>query len=189
MTDSRNISDIITKIAVLLAWTAILFSCDNELETIPNLDVNEMPALTVSKFETIHSDSGRIQLIMKSPLMNRYARVSEPYNEFPEGVEVLFLDGRREPVASISSKYAKYYDNKKLWELRYNVRARNENNELLETELLYWEEEKGIVYTDLFVRITGEERIISGTGFESDTRFSKWEIRNGSAIIYLRDEQ
>lgn len=159
------------------------------METVPDLDINIVPSLTVKKFETITTDSGKLQLIMKSPLMNRYTRVSEKYNEFPKGIEVLFYDKRKTPAATISSKYAKYYDARKMWELRYDVRAVNERNEVLETELLYWEEEKGLVRTDLFVRITGQDRIITGTGFESDSRFTKWEIRNGNAIIYLKDDQ
>jgi len=184
-----KIRQIVKSIAVLLAGTAFILSCDNSIDTVTGFDAYDLPALTVRNFETIHSDSGRIQLVMKSPLMNRYNRKADPYNEFPYGIEVVFYDGKTTQVASLSARYARYHENNKMWELRYDVKARNENNELLETELLYWEEEKEMVYTERFVRITGEERIISGTGFESDTRFSRWEIRNGNAIIYLNDEQ
>lgn len=188
MNCKRKIKDTIKVIAVLVAGTAIFFSCDSDLEIVSGYDVKDLPSLTVKNFQTVHTDSGRIQIILKSPVMERYSNAAEPYNEFPEGVEVIFYDGQTEQVASLSSKYAKYYEEKKMWELKYDVRARNENSELLETELLFWEEEKESVYTDRFVRITGEDRIVSGTGFESDTRFSVWEIRNGNAIIYLKDE-
>ncbi len=176
-------------IAVLLAGAAIfLSSCDNSLEIIPGADVSSLPSLIVRNFETVQTDSGRVQMVLKSPLMERRTIDDETYNEFPKGVEVIFYDGRKEQVASVSSQFAKYHESKRLWELRYGVRAHNEQNELLETELLYWDEEKELIHTEEFVRITGEERIISGTGFESDTRFSRWEIRNGNAIIYLKDE-
>lgn len=176
-------------IAVLLAGAAIIFSsCDNSLEIVPGADVKALPSLIVRDFETVQTDSGRIQMVLKSPLMERRTIDEETFNEFPQGVEVIFYDGKKEQVASVTSQYANYNESKKLWELRYGVKARNEQNELLETELLYWDEEKELIHTDNFVRITGEERIISGTGFESDTRFSRWEIRNGNAIIYLKDE-
>jgi LPS export ABC transporter protein LptC len=176
-------------IAVLLAGAAIfLSSCDNSLEIVPGTDVKSLPLLTVHNFETVQTDSGKVQMVLRSPLMERRTIEEETYNEFPNGVEVIFYDGKKEQVASVTSQYAKYSESKKLWELRYEVKARNEQNELLETELLYWDEEKELVHTDKFVRITGEERIISGTGFESDTRFSRWEIRNGNAIIYIKDE-
>lgn len=183
-----KIKKITYSVAVLLAGTAIFFSCDSSIETVTGFDVNELPALTVKEFETVNSDSGRIQLVMKSPLMQRYDRNNDPYSEFPSGIEVVFYDGKTEPVASLSARYARYHENKKMWELRYDVKARNSGNELLETELLFWDENRALVYTERFVRITGPDRIISGNGFESDTRFSKWEIRNGNAIIYLEDE-
>lgn len=184
-----RIRNIKRTIAVLVAGAAIIFSsCDNSLEIIPGADVKSLPSLVVRNFETVQTDSGRVQMVMRAPLLERRTIDSETFNEFPQGVEVIFYDGKREQVASVVSQYAKYDEALKLWELRYEVKARNEQNELLETELLYWDEEKELIYTEKFVRITGDERIISGTGFESDTRFSKWEIRNGNAIIYLKDE-
>jgi hypothetical protein len=65
----------------------------------------------------------------------------------------------------------------------------NEKNEILETELLYWDQEKDIVYTDRFVKITSEDQIVMGTGLESNPRFTKWKIRNVSATIYIKDEK
>ncbi|MBE0674620.1 MAG: LPS export ABC transporter periplasmic protein LptC [Bacteroidales bacterium] len=183
-----KINNIYISIAVLLTGAAIFLSCDRNLDTLANYDVQTLPSLTVKNFETVHTDSGKIQLLLRSPLMERYTREKEPYNEFPQGVEVIFYDGKKEQVASLSARYAKYMETKKMWELRYDVKAMNINGELLETELLYWEEEKELVYTERFIRITGPERIISGTGFQSDTRFSQWEIRNGNAIIYLKNE-
>lgn len=189
MNKYSSIRNIKRNIAVLLVGAAIIFSsCDNSLEIVPGADVNSLPSLVVRNFETVQTDSGKVQMVLRSPLMERRVIESGTFNEFPLGVEVIFYDGKKEQVASIISQYAKYNESEKLWELRYEVKARNELNELLETELLYWDEEKELVYTDKFVRITGEERIISGTGFESDTRFSRWEIRNGNAIIYLKDE-
>jgi hypothetical protein len=73
--------------------------------------------------------------------------------------------------------------------MKDSVIAINEKNEILETELLYWDQDKGSVYTDRFVRITSEDQIVMGTGFESDQRFVNWKIRNVSASFYLKDEK
>ena len=40
-----------------------------------------------------------------------------------------------------------------LWEVRDSVVAINENNDILETELLFWDELKDIIYTDKFVAL------------------------------------
>jgi hypothetical protein len=98
-------------------------------------------------------------------------------------------DGHLEPVASVTAKYAKYTDNKNLWELQDSVIAINENGEKLETELLFWDQKKDLIYTDRFVKITTEDQIIQGYGLESDPRLSKRRIKNLSATIYINEEQ
>lgn len=167
----------------------IMISCERKMETIRISDIESLPSHTVKEFETVYSDSGRIQLIMRSPLMERYTDRKPQYSEFRKGINVLFYDGNAEPLASLSSKYARYYEEKKLWELKDSVTAINEKKETLETELLYWAQEKDLVYTDRFVRITGEEQIVMGTGLEANSRFTRWKIRNVSATIYIKDEK
>jgi LPS export ABC transporter protein LptC len=121
--------------------------------------------------------------------MERYTNVKNPYSEFRSGIKVIFYDGKTAPAGTLSSKYARYAEDKKLWELKDSVVAVNENNEILETELLYWDQDKEVVYTDRFVRITSSDKIVMGTGLESDPRFQKWRIRNVSAQFYIDDEK
>jgi LPS export ABC transporter protein LptC len=145
--------------------------------------------MTVRDFVTTYTDSAKVQLVMTSPLMERYTNLKDPYSEFRKGISVVFYDGHPEPIGSLTAKYARYDENKKLWEMKDSVIAVNEKNEVLETELLYWDEEKGTVYTDRFVRITSEDQIVMGTGLESDQRLTSWKIRNVSASFYLKDEE
>ena len=67
--------------------------------------------------------------------------------------------------------------------------AVNTEGDILETELLFWSEPRESVWSDRFVRITGKDQIIMGTGFESDPRLTKWKIKNVSATIYIDNEQ
>jgi hypothetical protein len=69
------------------------------------------------------------------------------------------------------------------------VVAINEAGDKLETELLFWDQKKDIIYTDRFVKITTEDQIIQGYGLESDPKLSKRRIKNMSAIIYINDEK
>jgi lipopolysaccharide export system protein LptC len=59
-----------------------------------------------------------------------------------------------------------------------------ESDKKLETELLYWDRVKDLVYTERFVKITREDEIIMGTGFESNSRFDSYTLKNTSATIY-----
>ena len=175
---------------MILAFTCIICSsCERKIYTIRKSDIESLPSLTVKDFETVYTDSARKQLIMRSPLMERYTERKSPYSEFRYGVKVVFYDGQDDSVGTLSSKYARYAEDKKLWELRDSVIAVNRKNEVLETELLYWDQERERVYTDRFVRITSQDQIVMGTGLESDPRFIKWTIRNVSAQFYLSADE
>jgi len=166
----------------------MLTSCERKLDTIKNADVLTLPSLTGENIHTVYVDSGKIQLILSTPLIEEYSKKEEPYAEFRKGIHIDFYDGHPQPIANASSRYAKYLDKKKLWELKDSVVIVNEAHEKLETEQLFWDQEKDLIYTDRFVKITREDQTIMGTGFESDSRLLSPVIKHVTATIYLRDE-
>jgi LPS export ABC transporter protein LptC len=167
----------------------MIFSCTRKIEKVRKSDIESLPSQIVKDFITTYTDSAKKQLEMSAPLLEHYSSHLPEYSEFKYGIKVVFYDGHPDPVGSLSSRYARYEDARKLWELKDSVVALNEKNERLETELLYWDQDKNIVYTDRFVKITSEDQIIMGTGLESDPRFTKWRIRNVSAQFYIKDEK
>ena len=173
----------------LIVIALSVISCEKKNVRYEKIDILTLPSQTAKDFTTTYTDSGKIQIIFSAPLMERYERAEIPYSEFKSGITVLFHDRHLEPVASVTAKYAKYTDNKNLWELQDSVVAVNEAGEKLETELLFWDQKKDIIYTDRFVKITTEDQIVQGYGLESDPRLSKRRIKNLSATIYINDEK
>jgi LPS export ABC transporter protein LptC len=176
-------------VTALIVIALGVISCEKKNVEIQKIDILTLPSQVGKDIKTVYTDSGKIQLILTAPLMERYEKAETPYTEFKSGIKVQFHDGHKEPVASVSAKYAKYDDNKNLWELQDSVVAINENNEKLETELLFWDQKKNLIYTDRFVKITTEDQIIQGYGLESDPRLTRRRIKNLSAVIYVNDEQ
>jgi LPS export ABC transporter protein LptC len=187
--NSIKISGLKAKTLVLVALTFIILSCNRKIDTIKKSDIDSLPTLTEMGIETVYTDSAKLQLVMSSPLIERYTNKEPPYSEFRNGIKVLFHDGHIDPVARLTAKYAKLNEDTQIWELRDSVIAVNEKNEILETELLYWDQEKELVYTDRFVKITGEDQIVMGTGLKSNPRFTSWFIRNVTASFYIKDEK
>ena len=169
--------------------SGIMLSCENKIDLIPKSDLLTLPSLTVKDFETVFSDSGLVQLILSSPLMEQYDNNDSPYSEFRSGIKVVFFDGQKEPVGSVTSKYGKFTNDDNLWELKDSVVVINESNDMLETELLFWNQVKDLIYTDRFVKITNEDQTIQGFGFESDSHLNNRKIRKVSATIYFNDEE
>ena len=174
---------------LILLLSLIVFSCENKIDFIPNSDLLTLPSLSVKDFETVYADSGRLQLILSAPLMEEYSNSEAPFYKFRSGIKVVFYDGRKEPTGSVTAMYAKYTKSSNLWELRDSVVVINEGNDKLETEVLYWDEPKNLIYSDRFVKITNEDQIVMGTGFESDPKLSRRKIKKVSATIYLKDEE
>ncbi len=175
--------------AVLIAGTALLSSCEKKDLPVRELQIRELPSLSARDVETMYSDSGKVTLLVRTPNIQQFSNNEQPYTLFPEGLTVLFYDKKTEPQASISAQYARYTEKDELWELRDSVVAVNTEGDILETELLFWSEPRESVWSDRFVRITGKDQIIMGTGFESDPRLTKWKIKNVSATIYVENEQ
>ena len=175
--------------AVLVTGTALLSSCEKKELVVKDLQIKTLPTLSARSVETMYSDSGKVTMLVRTPFIQQFKSDENPYTLFPEGLKVLFYDKQTEPQASIASKYARYTEKDEIWELRDSVVAVSTKGEILETELLFWNEPRDRIWSDRFVRFTQGEQIIMGTGFESDARFSNWTIKNVTGTIYIENEQ
>jgi LPS export ABC transporter protein LptC len=176
-------------IPVLFAGLFILVSCENKNDIIPKSDYLKLPSLSAENFQTVTADSGKTDLILSSPIMEQYDNTDAPYTEFRKGLKVEFYDGKPNLQGSVTAKYARFDKNSQIWELKDSVVVINENNDKLETEQLNWDQAKDLIYTDRFVKITSEDEIIQGFGFQSDSHLHRQEIKKVSAIIYVENKE
>lgn len=172
----------------LIILLILVSSCENKIPVIPKSDLLTLPALTVKDFNTTFTDSGRVQLVLSAPILEKYEKADPPYDEFRSGIKVVFYSGKDSAQARVTSKYAKCTNNN-LWELRDSVVVINDKGERLETELLNWNQAKDLIYTDRFVKIKSEDQITQGIGFESDSHLNRRKILKVTADIYLPNEE
>lgn len=180
-------SFIFTAIAAFLLILS-LASCRKNIDVIPRSEIENMPSSTTKDVNLVLNDSGLVQLTMKAPLLEQYENVEKPYTEFRMGIRVTFFEGKDSAQARISSNYAKYQHLEKVWELRDSVEVIDNKASRLETELLYWSQEKDLIYTDRFVKLTSSDQIMTGMGFESDSHLRTKKFKKVWAIIYLNEE-
>ena len=119
--------------------------------------------------------------------METYTDDKPSYSIFKEGLTVTFYSGREDPSTVVSSKYAYLDNDNNIWELRDSVVIATDNGTRLETEQLFWDQSNGKdkIYTDRFVKITSEDQIIMGNGFESDSKLTKRRIKKVTATLYI----
>ena len=84
-----------------------------------------------------------------------------------------------------TSKSPNYYKRKELWKLSGNVHIKNLEGEQFETELLFWDEQGKKIYSDHFIRITKNDFVNTGMGFESNLTLTQYRIFNAGAEIPL----
>jgi len=169
--------------------TWLFFSCKNDIEIINTLTtVSDFPTESIQHLESIYSDSAKIQIRIKAAEVKRYGNANEPYMEFPKGIEVLFYNDQAEVSSQLTANFAIYYETEKLWEARDSVVAINVNGEVLNTDLLFWDEERSLIYSNKFVKITTPDEVLFGEGFEANQDFSDWIIKKPKGTIYLEEE-
>jgi len=174
-------------IAILLSGIAVLFfSCANKIEKIKELSSSDkLSGMEAENFEMIYSDSAVVRFKLIAPKMIRHDQEKEPFVEFPDGIEIEKFDAQMRIVSRITANYARYLDKEDKWLAKNNVIAVNEEGDSLKTEELIWEEEKGKIYSDQFVKIIRKDQIINGIGFESDQDLMNWEIKKPTGSLYL----
>ena len=167
----------------------VLFSCENPIAEIQEFATNDtLPVIMADSIEFERTDSGFLQILLKSPLMYKFEG-KEPYIEFPEGFEVTFYNDSGMQVSFLRANYGVSYEKQKLLRARNDVVVINfEKEEELRTENLVWDQRKKIIYSNTFVKITSPDKVIFGDSMWANESFSKREIIKFKADIDIKED-
>jgi len=168
----------------------VFFSCENDIKQINTITKRiEFPNQTAKNLTVLRSDSGMIIARIHADEIKVYSDVKEPYTVFPKGLKVETFKKFPKIESSIYAEYAIYYDKKKLWIARYNVKAQNSKGEKLNTEELFWDEKNKKIYSNKFSKITTQDGVLYGKkGFTADQNFTKWKLINTNGTVNIKDE-
>lgn len=143
----------------------------------------EGPILELSNIESFYSDSAIVRLKLVAPKQYEYDNNDR---EFIDGIYLEFYEKDGSISSTLEANYCYHYGNEDRWRAFGNVIVKNMvNYEQLNTEELFWEPKKEMVYTDKFVRIETEGEIIIGEGMEAPQDFSWWRLRYLRGVISL----
>ena len=176
--------------AILAAVMFVIFpACSgkdkNLAEAISENDT--LPSMSSLGVTTLISDSGitRYKIVAEEWLI--FDKKNPPYWAFEKGVYLEKFDTLFRIDASIKADTAYYHEKKKLWELKGNVQIHRQRGDKFRTDLLFWDEKKEKVYSDKFIQIEQEDKVIKGYGFESNQDLTEYEIKNTTGIFTVED--
>ena len=150
---------------------------------------DSVPIMTTRDVSTYVSDSGVVRYKIVTDEWKVFDRLDPSRWSFEQGIYLEKFDNKLTVEATITADTAYYYDKQELWELRGNVHIDNEQDEQFDTQLLFWNQKDKRVYSDQFIRIRQQKRIITGFGFTSNQNFTEYTIKQTQGVFPIKEEQ
>jgi len=166
-------------------------SCKEDATSVVSHATNPevVPTMTTTDVQTVISDSGHTRYRIAAPLWNMFEEAKAPHWTFPKGVTCEELDDAYRMVTSIKCDSAYFDKMTSLWTLTGNVRISNVNKDLILTDQLMWDQHAHKMYSDAFIHIEKQGRIIEGYGYESNERLTTYQLRQVEAIFPIDESR
>lgn len=174
-------------------WATVMFlffpSCSgNEKKLADAINENDsLPDMQTTGVTSYVSDSGMIRYKIVTDEWLVFTKKDPPYWAFEKGLYLEKFDTLFRVDASIKADTAYYHEKKEIWELRGNVHIQNQLGDKFDTELLFWDQSKERIYSDKFIKIEQEDKILTGYGFDSNQEMTEYEIFTPTGVFTVED--
>ena len=136
----------------------------------------------------ISTENGAKAYRFQTPLMEGYQLAKDPYMEFREGIDITTYKGEgdtTEVESHLTAQYAIFYEQRKLWEVKGNVVAKNSEGQTLYTQQLFWDQKSKRIYSNVDCKVLMGEDYWFGEGFESDEQMNDWHFRRYRGRMWI----
>lgn len=175
-----KISHIIKNLVTAYVVT-LFFGCENNFSDVKKVGILQNQPIGEAenidlKYTEFTDDTVRVKANLISPKLLDYSNRDFAFSEFPDGIELKVYDNDGK-MTKITSRYAIFYSDTDIIDLRGNVRIATHQKDTLYTEQLYYNEKLEWVFTNeswLFKRAFGSTK--HGSGFDSDKDFKNFQM-------------
>ena len=182
---NNGITIVFTTVVMLFLLSACTGKKKPMTDAITNRD--SVPIMVTRDVSTYVSDSGVVRYKIITEEWKVFDRLDPSRWTFEKGIYLEKFDNKLSIEAVITADTAYYYDKKELWELRGNVHIENEQDEQFDTQLLFWDQKAKRVYSDQYIRIRQQKRVITGTGFTSNQELTNYTIKQTQGIFPIKE--
>ena len=174
----------------MIVMLFLLSACSKKKNPVTDAITNRdsVPVMVTRDVSTYVSDSGVVRYKIITDEWKVFDRLDPSRWTFEQGIYLEKFNNDLTIDAVIVADTAYYYDKQELWELRGNVHIENEQDEQFDTQLLFWNQKTKRVYSDLYIRIRQQKRIITGVGFTSNQDFTNYTIRQTQGVFPIKEE-
>lgn len=170
--------------AACLAGCFFLYACENNIETIKDLQKNKLSVDEVKGVESFFSTGGRVKAKLTAPYMLRYYD-SVPRVEFPNSLHVDFFDDSLRVESYLDARRGYYNEQQNKVELKDSVVVIRINGDTLKSKELYWDQNQHKLFTKTDVEIRQKTKTIFGKGFQSDEQLRNFTIDTVKGVLLV----
>lgn len=170
-------------LAGMLLWLGYGCREETKVDVVRSLRPDRMPTMTTYNVSTMISDSGVTQYKIVAPLWEVYDEGEHPHWLFPDGIYLRKYDRKFNVIATIAADSATYFKDRNLWRLDGRVEVTKVPRELFLSQQVFWDQNKGIVYSDSFIHIENATHMMEGFGFRAKQDFTEYSIRKPLGIF------
>lgn len=179
---------IVVSYTVALIAIASIVGCESNFRDVQKINFSEFnPSGEADSITLKYTDSGKIKAILKGEKMLDYATVEYPFTEFPKGVHVTLYDGKGKRTF-VTANHAMQFKGTEIIDLRGDVKIRTEDNQLLETEQLYYDQKNSWFFTEQKYKFTAPKGVSYGEGVDFDKDFKIMNTQKFSGQIDQAEE-
>ena len=149
---------------------------------------DSLPVMTSYGVSKLISDSGVIRYKLVAEQWSVYDRTVPPKQTFMSGIFMQKYDPFFHVEMYLTADTAYWYD-QNLWEFRGRVEIRKNNGTVFNTEELFWDMGKHIVYSHKYMHIVTPKEELQGIGFRSDEELTDYEFFNSAGSFPVPEEK
>lgn len=161
----------------------VLTSCEEDLSKSKAIQSKNFPSQIIHNAKIIQRDSGFISMKALAPLIEKYELIDSPYTVATRGINIEFFDKKKPKIpGTITAKYAKFYDYKKFYEAKGNVRITTNEGQKFAMQSIFWDQMKKRIYTHDTVFVTMEDgsTLVGANGMTAKDDFSEYTFYKNS---------
>ncbi|MEI6696043.1 MAG: LPS export ABC transporter periplasmic protein LptC [Bacteroidota bacterium] len=176
----------VIKLLAGIFFFCLLVSCQNDMKKIKSLtDFINLPVESAKDITVLRSDSGKLQIFMTSPQLDRY-QGEQSYSKYPKGLCVIFYDENRKEIRKLSANYAVDYDERRVMEAKNNVIIIDfKKGDTIYTESILWDRNRKSISSNVLVKRVNKNNILYGDGFDADDSFNNYTLRRPRGNINI----
>ena len=177
-------------LVIYLLSLLIIYSCENDLETIQKItfDTNA-PDETTKDLHIMISDSGYAKVEIIATLAETF-RNKTHITKVKDSLRVNFFNDKGKVISTLFALYGEINFTNGTIIVKDSVRLYNfQNKQMLETEALYWNQRDSTIYSLSQIIVRSPKGIVIGKdGIKTTQEFNKYELLKPEGKIQIEEE-